>query len=77
MANIPQLKQQQGNKICRKLLDELNLRNVNIVIGYSNKNNRCININFQDYSFYNFSLGFVPSIYVPFVYNKIPVILNY
>lgn len=82
MANIPQLEQQQANKLCRELLDEFNLRNIYMPISYSNKDTTCINIGInikldsRVYGFYNSALGFIPNIYIPFIYKKIPVILN-
>lgn len=78
MTNIPQLEQQQGNKLCRQLLDDFKLRNIYMFIGYSNKYTVGINVELscEVYGFYNSALGFIPYIYIPFIYKKIPVILN-
>lgn len=78
MTNIPQLEQQQANKLCRELLDEFNLRNMYMFINYCNKYTAAINIELDSrvYGFYNSALGFIPNIYIPFIYKKIPVILN-
>ena len=78
MANIPQLEQQQGNKLCCELLDDFNLRNIYMFIGYSNKYTVGINVELdcEASGFYNSALGFIPNIYIPFIYKKIPVILN-
>ena len=78
MTNIFQLEQQQGNKLCCELLGDFNLRNIYMFISYCNKYTVGINaeLSCEVYGFYSSALGFVPNIYIPFIYKKIPVILN-
>lgn len=78
MTNSSQLNQQQGNKLCCELLDDFNLRNIYMFISYSNKYTVGVNVELscEVCGFYSSALGFVPNIYIPFIYKKIPVILN-
>lgn len=76
MANIIQLEQQKGNKLCADLLDDFNLRHTYIFIGYSNKIKPEIKIDLQDYCFYMSELGLPLTIYLPFIYKQIPINLQ-